>query len=128
MVLDRSRLLRPLLLAMVSAASERRAVKACRDCGFPKELTEFYIASGMRDGHSNTCKVCCASAAQAARRHGHTLELRRVAFAKTGRCGECENLTWRRKWPHCEVCLEAPEEEDVSGIHEEIVQRRSFVS
>lgn len=33
-------------------------IKRCRECGVEKPLSEYYSATGMKDGHLNKCKVC----------------------------------------------------------------------
>ena len=33
-------------------------VKVCKKCGQIKPFEDFYHATGMRDGHRNTCKAC----------------------------------------------------------------------
>lgn len=34
-------------------------MKICFVCGTSKELTEFYLHKGMKDGHLGKCKSCC---------------------------------------------------------------------
>jgi hypothetical protein len=36
-------------------------MKTCIKCGFPKSLDEYYIHTGMADGHLNECKGCVKS-------------------------------------------------------------------
>ena len=39
-------------------------MKPCRQCGEEKDLTEFYKAAAMADGHLNICKVCQAASSK----------------------------------------------------------------
>lgn len=38
-------------------------MKRCIRCGNDKELEDFYVHPGMRDGHLNKCKECCKEVA-----------------------------------------------------------------
>ena len=33
-------------------------MKHCIKCGILKEITEYHITNGNKDGHQNTCKEC----------------------------------------------------------------------
>lgn len=101
--------------------------KPCRDCGFPRLLTDFYAAHGMRDGRSNTCRECAKQIALEAKRHGHTIATRRRAFEQTGRCAQCESLPWRRSKPCCPVCSELYRAESTGSMRAAVLERKRYV-
>lgn len=100
--------------------------KQCRDCGDSKPVTEFYAARGMRDGRSNTCKLCAAQLALEAKRHGHTIEMRKAAYQRTGMCAQCEGMSWRRAKPACLVCNKPYASESTGSMRAAVLGRRRF--
>lgn len=53
---------------LFEAQSGTRETKVCRSCNIRKPLDAFYKLRGMKDGHSNICKVCKREYSQERRR------------------------------------------------------------
>ena len=76
------------------------SVKACRECGVEKELSEFYRHPRMADGHLTYCKVC-RRAYQKNRLPEAIAEIERRRNQKTARKAHlARNLNkWRQENP-----------------------------
>jgi hypothetical protein len=69
--------------------------KTCRQCNTPKSLNQFYVHSGMVDGHLNKC-IDCVKARVKARAHADPERERLAAREKARRPKYRElNAAWR---------------------------------
>lgn len=71
--------------------------KACTECGYTKDLSEFYTQSANRDGKTTACKACIRISQRAAKAHSNLARMERERLAQedadnpgTKVCSFCE--------------------------------------
>lgn len=101
--------------------------KRCTQCQRGLSIESFYVKRDTADGHDHRCKRCCVNNAMARKKTGAYLTARRREYERTGRCPECEDMSWRRKRPACPCCGKMYAREDVTEAWDEIRERRKVV-